>query len=467
MKNLLTCLRPISSFLLLAFITISCGGKDSKPDTPSNPSSKQVNVTISAETINVDAAAQTVDLNVKADVDWGIRSNSSWVTLRPAGGVKNSATDVKVTIEANKEFDARTAVLDIFSGNNVVKSISVNQGYVMSATPSVSSLIMSGEEGKVTFTVTSNGNWSIDCGEDWISVNPKEGSKGETVVTVNATANEGDESREAALILNCGDSSSTIKITQLNYKVTAPEGYTLVWSDEFDVDGTPGSDWKIENQNAGWVNNELQTYTSKKIDGKYTLEVKDGFLHVNCFKGSDGKIYSGRMNAKPDTGWTYGYVEARINLPSGKGTWPAFWMMPSNVDWNTNGWPHCGEIDIMEEVGVDANKVSSSLHTGKYNHTMGTQKTHEMYLAGAEGEFHTYALEWTEDAITTYVDGKVQLRATKAEMGSDHESWPFHYAFYPIVNLAWGGDWGGYAGVNENALPVTMLVDYVRIFQKK
>ena len=202
MKNLLTCLRPISSFLLLAFITISCGGKDSKPDTPSNPSSKQVNVTVSAETINVDAAAQTVDLNVKADADWGIRSNSSWVTLRPAGGVKNSATDVKVTIEANKEFDARTAVLDIFSGNNVVKSISVNQGYVMSATPSVSSLIMSGEEGKVTFTVTSNGNWSIDCGEDWISVSPKNGSKGETVVTVNATANEGDESREAALILN-------------------------------------------------------------------------------------------------------------------------------------------------------------------------------------------------------------------------------------------------------------------------
>lgn len=195
--------------------------------------------------------------------------------------------------------------------------------------------------------------------------------------------------------------------------------------------------------------------------------MKDGFLHINCFKGSDGKIYSGRMNAKPSTGWLYGYFEARLMLPKGKGTWPAFWMMPCNVDWNTNPWPHCGEIDIMEEVGADPNQVSSSLHTGKYNHTLGTQKTHAMNCPGAEDEFHTYALEWTEDGITTYVDGKVQLKVTKSEMGTDHESWPFHYAFYPILNLAWGGDWGGYKGVDESALPVTMKVDYVRVFQKK
>ena len=121
----------------------------------------------------------------------------------------------------------------------------------------------------------------------------------------------------------------------------------------------------------------------------------------------------------------------------------------------------------MEEVGANPDYVSSSLHTGNYNHTKGTQKTHEMKLPGAEGEFHIYACEWTEDEIVTYVDGKVQLRATKASMGADHDSWPFHYAFYPILNLAWGGDWGGYKGVDESALPVSMIVDYVRIFQKQ
>uniref|UniRef100_UPI0026596E98 glycoside hydrolase family 16 protein n=1 Tax=uncultured Duncaniella sp. TaxID=2768039 RepID=UPI0026596E98 len=163
----------------------------------------------------------------------------------------------------------------------------------------------------------------------------------------------------------------------------------------------------------------------------------------------------------------YGYFEARINLPKGKGTWPTFWMMPSNVDWSKNPWPYCGEIDIMEEVGANPDFVSSSLHTGNYNHTQGTQKTHEMKCAGAEGSFHVYACEWTPDEIVTYVDGKVQLRATKAAMGADHDSWPFHYAFYPILNLAWGGDWGGYKGVDESALPVSMIVDYVRIFQKQ
>ena len=109
------------------------------------------------------------------------------------------------------------------------------------------------------------------------------------------------------------------------------------------------------------------------------------------------------MYAKVNTGWKYGYFEARIMLPKGKGTWPAFWMMPVGNDWNTNPWPMCGEIDIMEEVGVVPNEVSSSIHTQDYNHTKGTQKTHAMTIEQAEGEFHLYALEWTEDAITTYV----------------------------------------------------------------
>jgi beta-glucanase (GH16 family) len=142
-------------------------------------------------------------------------------------------------------------------------------------------------------------------------------------------------------------------------------------------------------------------------------------------------------------------------------------MMPVNNDWSTNPWPMCGEIDIMEEVGVVPNEVSSSIHTQDYNHTKNTQKTHAMTISKAEGEFHTYALLWTADEMTTYVDGKVQLNVKKSVLGSGHNQWPFHYPFYLILNLAWGGDWGGMQGVDERALPLTMEVDYVRVFQKK
>jgi beta-glucanase (GH16 family) len=142
-------------------------------------------------------------------------------------------------------------------------------------------------------------------------------------------------------------------------------------------------------------------------------------------------------------------------------------MMPVGNDWSTNPWPKCGEIDIMEEVGVVPNEVSSSIHTQDYNHTKNTQKTHAMTISKAEGEFHKYALLWTADEIITYVDDKEQLRVSKAKLGSGHDQWPFHYAFYPIFNLAWGGDWGGMNGVDDNALPITMEIDYIRIFQKK
>lgn len=446
-------------------ISSACSSKDDNGVVNPTPSS-QANVTVSPEKLSPDYNAQTMELTITANVDWAIRTESSWISIRPSGGLKNETTTVKVNIEANKDFDSRSANINIVSGSNTIKTVEVLQGCPISAYVSVNSITMSGEASEKIITVTANSEWNITPEVDWLSVSPASGGKGETSITVKATANDNEDSREGTILLSCGDVRSTISVTQLNYKITAPEGFSLIWSDEFDYEGKPNSDWVIENQNAGWVNNELQTYTSREIDGKKTLEVKDGFLYVNCFKGNDGKIYSGRMNAKPSTGWQYGYVEARINLPSGKGTWPAFWMMPSNVDWTNDPWPYCGEIDIMEEVGVDKNRVSSSVHTGNYNHTKNTQKTHEMYLEGAEGSFHIYAVEWDEEKLITYVDGKVQLSITKAALGSDHASWPFDRPFYPIVNLAWGGDWGGYAGVDESALPVTMIVDYVRVFQK-
>lgn len=443
----------------------SCGGSDS-PDSPSQGQTK-AEVSVSPAALTAGHEAQTLELNVKGNTDWAIRADKDWVSLRPSGGVKDVETVVTVSVTANSAIDAREAVVSIVSGGNVVKTVTLTQNPESKTEVSAKTLTFGAQASENVITINSNTEWTLTAGDAWLQASPAKGGKGETKVTVSAAENTQSEPRETQLVLAYGDSKREITVKQLSDAVNTPEGYTLVWSDEFNEGTALGSDWTHEVQGQGWVNNELQNYVKSPVDGKNVTEVKDGFLNINCFKGKDGKVYSGRVYAKVNEGWTYGYVEARIKLPSGKGTWPAFWMMPVGNDWNTNPWPKCGEIDIMEEVGADPDQVSSSLHTEKYNHTKGTQKTHAMKCSGAEGDFHVYALEWTEDAITTYVDGKVQLKATKAEMGSDHDSWPFHYAFYPILNLAWGGDWGGYKGVDESALPVTMQVDYLRVFQKK
>ncbi|MBR4841701.1 MAG: glycoside hydrolase family 16 protein [Bacteroidaceae bacterium] len=252
-------------------------------------------------------------------------------------------------------------------------------------------------------------------------------------------------------------------------KSYVPEGYELVWQDEFNEGTEPdAAKWTHVAVRSGWVNHELQNYVNHVSPGGAAVtEVKDGTLRINCFK-EDGKVYSGRINGNIKTGWQHGYFEARIKLPEGKGTWPAFWMMPvGNGGMPNNGWPRCGEIDIMEEVGCVPNEVSSSIHTQDYNHTKNTQKTHAMTIDDAEGGFHIYSLLWTADEIITYVDGIEQLHVKKSELGDDHNQWPFHYPFHLILNLAWGGDWGGMHGVDEDALPITMEVDYVRVYQKK
>ena len=238
--------------------------------------------------------------------------------------------------------------------------------------------------------------------------------------------------------------------------------YKLVWHDEFSSSIVSTARWSYQTADAGWVNNELQTYVSgKSPKGTKVAESSNGTLKIHCFKEGD-KVYSARMYGRKSTGFKYGYIEARIKLPKGKGTWPAWWMFP--VD--GSNWPACGEIDIMEEVGVDPNLVSSSFHTLAYSHVNHTQKTHEMYCVGAEEGFHVYALEWTEDYMRTSVDGTEQLYFENDHQ-DNNDTWPFSKPFFLILNVAWGGDWGGYNGVDESALPVTMEVDYVRVWQKK
>ena len=358
------------------------------------------------------------------------------------------------------------------------------QPVAISITASQESVNVPADGGTYTINVTTTGQeWGAYADADFFTLQTQNTTSQTGSVTVVVPANPYTEARSGSITLMSGSARKTINVTQAaaaTAAYNAPEGYKLVWNDEFTGPADPlanyvagasyelnAEDWTHEVQGSGWVNNELQNYVNHKSpSGDLVTEIKNGTLRIHCFK-ENGKVYSGRVYAHVNQGWEYGYFEASIKLPSGKGTWPAFWMMPVGNDWNTNPWPMCGEIDIMEEVGVVPNEVSSSIHTQDYNHTKNTQKTHAMTIQKAEGEFHTYALLWTADEITTYVDGKVQLNVKKSVLGSGHNQWPFHYAFYPIFNLAWGGSWGGMNGVDEGALPITMEVDYIRVFQKK
>lgn len=311
---------------------------------------------------------------------------------------------------------------------------------------------------------TTGKEWGAYSNQDFVKLDTKNTTSQKGSITILLPENPTTEVRTATVTVMSGAARKAIAVTQAaagKSSYNAPEGYKLVWHDEFD-EGTElnSNDWIHEVQNAGWVNNELQYYANHVTPkGKPVTELKNGSLQIHCLK-EDGKVYSGRVYAKRNEGWKYGYMEARIKLPKGKGTWPAFWMMPVNF----KSWPTDGEIDIMEEVGYHPNYVSSSLHADDHVHTKGTQVTHEMLCEGAEDDYHVYAIEWTEKNITTYVDGKVQL--SYDNRGKGHSDWPYDAPFYIIFNLAWGGMWGGQQGVDEGALPTTMEIDYVRVFQK-
>ena len=334
------------------------------------------------------------------------------------------------------------------------------------------------EGGTYTINVNTTGKeWNAYADQEFIIVGAKNTAAQTGTLTVAVPANPTTSVRTGTITVMSGSARKSISVTQIAAEESpyyAPEGYQLVWQDEFDgnygyapnENGVPRTElnpdyWTHEVKNAGWVNHELQNYVNHKTpEGKLVTELRNGKLRITALK-ENGKVYSGRVYAKVKEGWRYGYIEASIKLPKGKGTWPAFWMMPVNF----RSWPADGEIDIMEEVGYHPDYVSSSLHANAHVHSNGTQVTHEMKCAGAEGEFHTYAILWTAKNITTYVDGKVQLSYDNRGLGRD--DWPYDDPFYVIFNLAWGGDWGGAQGVDESALPATMEVDYIRVFQKK
>jgi len=241
---------------------------------------------------------------------------------------------------------------------------------------------------------------------------------------------------------------------------TAPaSGWTLVFSDEFETPGSPDpTKWGYD---LGYIaNDEKQYYTSRPEN----VRVEGGNLVIEGRKEAyQGYAYtSARVVTRGRFEFRYGRVEVRAKLPTGRGTWPAIWMLGTNID--QVRWPTCGEIDIMENVGFDPLRVHASVHTAAYNHVIGTQKTASVTIADPSADFHVYALEWYPDRIEAFVDGLRYF--TFRNEGTGSRTWPFDQPEYLLLNLAIGGSWGGQQGIDDALFPKRFQVDYARVYQK-
>jgi licheninase len=173
--------------------------------------------------------------------------------------------------------------------------------------------------------------------------------------------------------------------------------WVQVWGDEFEEDGRPDSTkWRYETGGHGWSNEELQYYTEARPEN---AQVDNGTLLISAHKETyQGRAYtSARLNS--DSSWTYGRFEIRAQVPNGRGTWPALWLLASQDTYGDQFWPDNGEVDIMEHVGHDPNVVHSTVHTEAYNHADGTERGASVEVPTASSAFHVYAVEWTPDDI--------------------------------------------------------------------
>jgi beta-glucanase (GH16 family) len=257
-------------------------------------------------------------------------------------------------------------------------------------------------------------------------------------VTVTATSSAG---------------ASVKKSIPVTVTVAAPVP-VLFWSEEFNADGAPDpAKWgyNLGTGDGGWGNQELQYYTSAPAN----VLVGGGVLKITALKESfNGSAYtSTRLVSKDKFEFTYGKVEVRAKIPAGVGTWPAIWMLGSDI--STIGWPACGEIDIMEHRGSELNKMFGTLHyPGRFG---GNADGSTKAIANATTEFHLYSLDWSASSIKIYVDN-VLLHVV-----ANSASIPFNHDFFFILNVAMGGGFGG--PVDPALTSATMEVDYIRVYK--
>ena len=241
------------------------------------------------------------------------------------------------------------------------------------------------------------------------------------------------------------------------------QSWELAWSDEFDYHGLPDSTrWSYDVGGHGWGNQELQYYTEAR---EQNARVNGSALIIEAHKeaGFSRAYTSARLVSKGKGDWTYGRIEVRAQLPQGRGTWPAIWMLPTDSYYGNGRWPDTGEIDIMEHVGFNQNVVHATVHTDRYNHLSGSGRGSSKTIEDASQAFHDYAAEWSPQKIEFSIDGVVFFRYFNDEMG--WSTWPFDRPFHLIMNIAIGGSWGGQQGVDDSIFPQQLSIDFVRVFR--
>jgi beta-glucanase (GH16 family) len=234
-------------------------------------------------------------------------------------------------------------------------------------------------------------------------------------------------------------------------------GWTLVWSDEFDGNAIDPENWTFDIGGGGWGNSEWEFYTNRPENAR----LEDGNLVIEAraekFQGRD--YTSARLKTQGLQTWTYGRIEARMQLPQGQGIWPAFWMLGSDIP--QAGWPACGEIDIMEFVGRDPTHIYGTVHGPGYSGGGGVGGSTTVPVGSTSDGFHVYAIEWEPQEIRWYLDEAQSFRVRLEDLPG---RWVFDHPFFIILNLAVGGGWPGYPD-ESTVFPQYLRVDYVRVYQ--
>ena len=246
-------------------------------------------------------------------------------------------------------------------------------------------------------------------------------------------------------------------------------GWKLVWSDEFNgPDGSPvdPSKWVFETGGNGWGNHELEYYTERPANALQ----RGGNLVITVsrekYSGADGvsrDYTSARLKTEGKFWEKYGRFEARIKIPEGQGIWPAFWMLGADI--GKLGWPSCGEIDIMENIGKEPRVIHGTIHGPGYSGDNGIGSPFSLPdHARFADDFHIYAVEWQPKAIRFYVDDHLYATRTPAEIPQGAK-WVYNHPFFVLLNVAVGGDWPGTPD-STTPFPQSMLVDYVRVYKR-
>ncbi len=258
------------------------------------------------------------------------------------------------------------------------------------------------------------------------------------------------------------------------YTSRAADSLRLLWNDEFDApDGTPPdpAKWRYDLGGKGWGNQEHQYYTD---DGENAVQDGNGNLVITARETSAGqrkkmdcwygpaRYTSARLLTKGLFSFTHGVVEARIKVPHGPGIWPALWML--GEDFGPVAWPHCGEIDIMENIGREPGIVHGTIHGPGYCGGEGIGGAYTLPEGRPfKDDFHCFAIEWLPGEIRWYTDGQ-QYFAISREQVPQGSPWPYEHPFFLLLNLAVGGLWPGYPD-ETTVFPQQLVVDYIRVFQ--